>query len=174
MVGHGVPSLVSNFSPADARSPLLMTSTMAKFTRYYGAHSMDRTKPYEGITELLGRLKAAGVQLAVYSNKADGFTCQLIESFFPGAFDLVRGKREGVPIKPDPTGVMQVMKELGAAAGESLFVGDSDVDIMTGHNAGMKTCGVTWGFRSVENLKENGADALAYTVEELEQVILAG
>ena len=173
MVGHGIPNLVSQFSPEGCQSPLLLANTLAQFQEYYGAHNMDKTEPYPGIPELLDHLKAAGVQMAVYSNKADEFSKVIVEHYFPGIFQLIRGKVDGVPVKPDPTGVRSVMKELGADPAETLFVGDSSVDIRTGHNAGMTTCGVTWGFRSRESLVEAGADNLADTAAELESMILA-
>ena len=173
MVGHGIPNLVSQFSPEGCQSPLLLANTLAQFQEYYGAHNMDKTEPYPGIPELLDHLKAAGVQMAVYSNKADEFSKVIVEHYFPGMFQLIRGKVDGVPVKPDPTGVRSVMKELGADPAETLFVGDSSVDIRTGHNAGMTTCGVTWGFRSRESLVEAGADNLADTAAELESMILA-
>ena len=173
MVGHGIPNLVSRFSPEGCQSPLLLANTLAQFQEYYGAHNMDKTEPYPGIPELLDHLKAAGVQMAVYSNKADEFSKVIVEHYFPGMFQLIRGKVDGVPVKPDPTGVRSVMKELGADPAETLFVGDSSVDIRTGHNAGMTTCGVTWGFRSRESLVEAGADNLADTAAELESMILA-
>ena len=173
MVGHGIPNLVSRFSPEGCQSPLLLANTLAQFQEYYGAHNMDKTEPYPGIPELLDHLKAAGVQMAVYSNKADEFSKVIVEHYFPGMFQLIRGKVDGVPVKPDPTGVRSVVKELGADPAETLFVGDSSVDIRTGHNAGMTTCGVTWGFRSRESLVEAGADNLADTAAELESMILA-
>ena len=173
MVGHGIPNLVSRFSPEGCQSPLLLANTLAQFQEYYGAHNMDKTEPYPGIPELLDHLKAAGVQMAVYSNKADEFSKVIVEHYFPGIFQLIRGKVDGVPVKPDPTGVRSVMKELGADPAETLFVGDSSVDIRTGHNAGMTTCGVTWGFRSRESLVEAGAERLADTAAELESVILS-
>ena len=173
MVGHGIPNLVSRFSPEGCQSPLLLANTLAQFQEYYGAHNMDKTEPYPGIPELLDHLKAAGVQMAVYSNKADEFSKVIVEHYFPGIFQLIRGKVDGVPVKPDPTGVRSVMKELGADPAETLFVGDSSVDIRTGQNAGMTTCGVTWGFRSRESLVEAGADNLADTAAELESMILA-
>lgn len=174
MVGHGIPNLVAQFSPKEFRSPLLVVNTLSQFNTYYGAHNMDATAAYPGVQPLLERLKAAGVQMAVYSNKADEFSKVIVEHYFPGVFHLVQGKVHGVPVKPDPTGVHSVMKALGASAEETLFVGDSSVDIETGHNAGMRTCGVTWGFRSRASLEEAGAEFLADTMEELEHVILTG
>lgn len=172
MVGHGIPDLVAKFSPEEFRSPLLVVNTLSQFSAYYGVHNMDKTQPYSDIPELLGRLKAAGFQLAVYSNKADEFSRVIVEHYFPGVFALVRGKVEGMPVKPDPAGVHAVMADLGADPATTLFVGDSSVDIRTGRNAGTATCGVTWGFRSRQSLEEAGADFLADTAAELEQVIM--
>lgn len=172
MVGHGIPNLVSQFTPEDCRSPLLLASALSQFSSYYGAHNMDKTAPYPGIPELLGRMRDAGIRMAVYSNKADDFSQEIVEHFFPGVFCLVRGKRPNVPVKPDGGAARALLKELGADAAETVFVGDSSVDILTGHNAGARACGVTWGFRSRASLEEAGADFLADTVEELEAVLL--
>ena len=133
---------------------------------------MDKTTPYDGIPELTARLKKAGVRMAVYSNKADSFSREIVEHYLPGRFALIRGKVDGVPVKPDPTGIHKIMQELGAEAETTLFVGDSSVDIQTGHNAGLAACGVSWGFRPRRSLEEAGADYLVDTAEELETVIM--
>ena len=174
MVGHGIPNLVSRFSPEGCQSPLIIMNTLSQFSEYYGEHNMDATVPYEGTADMLRRLKEAGIQMAVYSNKADSFSREIVEHYLPGFFHLVRGKVDGVPVKPDPAGIRSIMTELGAKAEETLFVGDSSVDIQTGHNAGLKACGVTWGFRPRASLEEAGADCLADTMEELEAVIMGG
>lgn len=172
MVGHGIPNLVRQFSPEDCRSPLMVVNTVAQFSDYYSAHNMDKTAPYPGIPAMLKRLKSAGVRLAVYSNKADEFSQTIIRHYFPDTFDLVRGKLPGVPVKPDPTGVRQVLEALDAAGADTLFVGDSDTDMDTAHNAGLAACGVTWGFRDRQVLVDAGAELLADTVEQLETYIL--
>ena len=172
MVGHGIPNLVSRFSPEDCQGAERLQKTLRQFTEYYGAHNLEKTAPYPGVPAMLEWLKAAGVQMAVYSNKADGLSRAIVEHFFPGRFDLVRGKVEGVPVKPDPTGVHGVLRELRAGLSTTIFVGDSSVDIQTAHNAGLPACGVTWGFRSRQSLVEAGAEFLASAVEELEDVLM--
>ena len=147
-VGNGIPKLVERFSP--------------------DAHKEDKTAPYPGILELLAALKAEGFQTAVFSNKADAFCGKIIEHYFgPDSFSLVRGSRPGVPTKPDPAGVYSLMADLGADPQSTLFVGDSDVDILTGHNAGLPALGVLWGFRGEAELTAAGADALAAKPEDI-------
>ena len=123
---------------------------------------------------LLAKLKAAGVKLGVFSNKADGFSREMVAHYFPGVFDVVRGKAEGCPVKPDPAGTMLVLQALEADPARTIFVGDSGVDIRTGHNADLPACGVSWGFRPRQTLVDAGADFMADTVEELERVLLGG
>ena len=173
MVGGGIPNLVRQFSPEDSRSSLLLMNTISQFNAYYGAHNLDKTRPYDGIPELLARLKEQGITMAVYSNKADAFSREIVEHFFPGTFQLVRGHVKGMPVKPDPAGIHSILQELSAEADRTLFVGDSDVDVYTGHNGGLSVCGVTWGFRGRQELQSAGADRLADTPEELEQYLLA-
>ena len=172
MVGHGIPNLVRQFSPADARSTLMVLNTTSQFNQYYGCHNMELTRPYEGMAELLQQLKAAGAQLAVCSNKADNFSRAIVEHYYPGVFDLVRGNLNGMPVKPDPTVVREIMRDLDASYLSAMMVGDSSVDIQTGHNAGIKACGVTWGFRSRESLVEAAADAIADPPAELGKLLL--
>ena len=174
MVGHGIPNLISKFSPEGFRSEEAVAKTLPMFSAYYGAHNMDRTCPYEGIPVLLAKMKAVGLRLGVFSNKADGFSKIIVEHYFPNVFDVVRGKAEGFPVKPDPAGTKLVLEALDADAATTLFVGDSNVDIRTGHNAGLRSCGVSWGFRPRQTLVDAGADFVADTVEELERVIFGG
>ena len=172
MVGHGIPNLVSRFSPPEGQTPEILADTLERFSAYYAAHNMDVTAPYEGIPAMLERLKNAGIRMAVYSNKADEFSQVIIHRYFPDTFVLVRGKVDGVPVKPDPTGVRGVLAELEADVRTTLFVGDSAVDIHTAHNAGLPACGVTWGFRGQEELEAAGADLLVDTAAQLERVIM--
>ena len=168
MVGNGIPKLVERVSPEYARTPDQLAATLAEFSARYDAHKEDKTAPYPGIPELLAALKADGVQTAVYSNIADAFCGKIIEHYFgPGSFSLVRGSRPGVPTTPAPAGVYSLMADLGAAPESTLFVGDSDVDILTGHNAGLPALGVLWGFRGEAELTAAGDAALAAKPEDI-------
>ena len=148
MVGNGIPKLVERFSPEDARSQEQLAATLAQFSARYDAHKEDKTAPYAGIPELLDTLRANGIQCAVFSNKADAFCGKIIDHYFgTGRFDAVRGSRPGVPTKPDPAGLYALMEQIHADPAATLFVGDSDVDILTGHNAHLPAMGALWGFR---------------------------
>ena len=172
-VGNGIPKLVERFSPPEARTPAVLADTLAAFQAYYGAHLRDKTAPYPGMPALLARLKAAGVQLAVFSNKADPLARQVVADYFDAAlFDAVRGALPGVPTKPAPQGTLALMQAIGADPAATLYVGDSNVDVDTAHNAGLPCCGVLWGFRTRQELTDAGAEHLAADAEELWNVIV--
>lgn len=172
-VGNGIPKLVERFSPPEARTPDQLADTLAAFQADYGAHLRDKTAPYPGIPALLARLKAAGVQLAVFSNKADPLARQVVADYFDAAlFDAVRGALPGVPTKPAPQGTLALMQAIGADPAATLYVGDSNVDVDTAHNAGLPCCGVLWGFRTRQELTDAGAEHLAADAEELWNVIV--
>ena len=172
-VGNGIPKLVERFSPPQARTPAVLADTLAAFQADYGAHLRDKTAPYPGMPALLARLKAAGVQLAVFSNKADPLARQVVADYFDAAlFDAVRGALPGVPTKPAPQGTLALMQAIGADPAATLYVGDSNVDVDTAHNAGLPCCGVLWGFRTRQELTDAGAEHLAADAEELWNVIV--
>ena len=159
----------------NVRTPAQLAATLAQFTARYDAHKEDKTAPYPGIPALLDALKAEGIQCAVFSNKADALCGGIIAHYFgTGRFDAVRGNRPGVPTKPDPTGLYALMTELGADPAATLFVGDSDVDILTGHNAQLPAMGALWGFRGRAELTAAGADALAAVPEDIFTYIQKG
>ena len=140
MVGHGIPNLVSRFSPAEAQEPQTLERTLAQFNRYYGAHNMELTAPYAGMPELLKKLKAAGVRLAVCSNKADEFSQVIVAHYFPGIFEVIRGNLPGTPVKPDPGVARGILEKLNARPEETLMVGDRlYTDIAVAVNAGAQS-----------------------------------
>ena len=160
-VGNGIPKLIERCLPESERAPERIEEVREVFSGYYNIHFADKTRPYDGICELLDKLKSEGVKTAVASNKADSFTGRIIDSFFDGQFDMVRGSREGVPRKPAPDIVFDIMKELGADVSDTYFAGDSNVDMYTAKNAGITAIGCLWGFRTKEELLEGGADFIA-------------
>lgn len=173
MVGNGIPKLVERFSPADQRSPARLAAVLDQFTARYDAHKMDKTAPYPGIPALLDELDRAGVRCAVFSNKADDLCGAILAHYFgPGRFAAVRGSRPGVPVKPDPSGLLELMRDLGAERASTLFAGDSDVDILTAHNAGLPAVGVLWGFRGEAELAAAGADCLAAAPKDILRLAL--
>ena len=172
LVGTGMWNLLCLLSPRGEADPAL-EEALADYMEYYGQHCMEKTMPYPGIPQLLVELRSRGMKLAVYSNKGDRFCGELVEHYFPGVFHLIRGKVDGVPVKPDPIGLGLVMDALGAEQATTLYVGDSNVDMATARNGGLVSCGVTWGFRGQKELQEAGAVHLADTAEELLALILA-
>ena len=171
LVGTGMRNLLRLLDPLGDSDPGL-DDALAEYMDYYGQHCLEKTAPYPGIPALLAELKERGVKLAVYSNKGDRFCGEIVEHFFPGVFDVIRGKVDGVPVKPDPAGLALVMNALGAETATTLYVGDSNVDMETAKNGNLVSCGVTWGFRGRQELEEAGAVYLADTAEELQALIL--
>lgn len=169
-VGNGIPKLIERILPEDKREEL-HEKTYRLFCDYYDIHKNDKTRPYEGITELLSKLKEQGIKTAVVTNKGHSFAEELINDIFGSLIDKIYGSVEGLPKKPDPYFVNKAVDYFGSNPSEVLYVGDSGVDMLTGKNAGLETCGVLWGFRDREELLENGADYLVTTAEELYHII---
>ncbi len=166
MVGNGIPKLVERFAPAGTDGETL-AQVLAEFSAYYDEHKEDKTAPYPGIPELLTALKGQGVRMAVLSNKAHALAGPVVEHYFPGMFDAVQGALPDVPVKPDPTLLRSLMERLGAKPETTLFVGDSDVDVLTGKNGGLTVVGVLWGFRDRRELEGAGADYVIARPEAL-------
>ena len=171
-VGNGMEKLVERFTPAECRTADKLKAAYDLFMPYYNAHKEDKTVPYEGIPVLLEKLNAAGVRVGVLTNKAHHIALPVLERYFPGVFTFAQGALPGKPTKPDPTLLRQLMEKMGAGEKDTLFVGDSNVDIRTAKNGGLTGCGVLWGFRTREELLAEGADLLAETPEELAELIL--
>lgn len=170
MVGNGIHRLVTRFVPSDVGEDEIEQARL-EFMDYYDAHKADKTAPYAGVPEIIEFIKAAGVRVSVLTNKADELARPIVEQYYPGIFESVQGALPGKPAKPDPTLLRQMMNEIGAAPGDTLFVGDSNVDIITGKNGGLTTCGVLWGFRTREELEHEGAEFIAETPSDLFGII---
>jgi phosphoglycolate phosphatase len=138
---------------------------------YYNQHLLDYTRPYPGVFELVQSLKSRGAVLYVVTNKPQAQASTIVENLFPGCFSGVAGQREGMPTKPDPWGIQLFMKESGFTPEDCLFVGDSNVDAQTAAAGGLACAGVTWGFRSREELLSAGAAWTVDTADELNEII---
>lgn len=118
-------------------------------------------EPYPHVIESLHALKDKGIKIAVFSNKPHESAVNVVETIFgKGLFDHVQGQTDRIPIKPDPAGVYEILKKIGVKKEECLYFGDTNTDMMTGHNAGLYTVGVTWGFRPRAELEEYKADCI--------------
>jgi phosphoglycolate phosphatase len=172
-VGDGLQALIKRITPVGTEE-ILIRKCCTSFERRYSRNWKRNSCPYPGINDMVAALKVHGIQLAVLSNKPDAFTKLFVDEFFPGGqFSIVHGQRQGVPKKPDPTVALAIAAQLDVRPQETLFVGDSAVDIKTGKAAEMLTAGVSWGFRSVQELTENKADILVHNPLELQQYVLS-
>lgn len=167
-VGNGIAKLVERAVPQET-SLQEREKILAAFREYYGKHCRDKTVPYAGIEEVLLDFKKHGVKMAVVSNKADFAVQELIPRYFPGLITVAKGENEaaGISKKPAPDMVEAALKELGCKKEGAVYVGDSDVDLMTANNVGIPCIAVSWGFRGAEFLKKNGADKIANEPKEL-------
>ena len=156
-VGNGVRKLIERAVPDGSKNPRI-DEVFADFRSYYMQHSLDATKPYDGITEILQELKQRGCKMAVVSNKMMAATQELVAHFFP-EIEVAIGENEaeGIRKKPAPDMVFEALNRLGAEAESAVYIGDSDVDIQTAKNAGVPCISVLWGFRNREFLLEHGA-----------------
>jgi phosphoglycolate phosphatase len=161
MVGEGFRNLVTRALPERLRSDAYVESARAEAAADYAERCLDETRPYPGVRELLSALAARSVPFVVLSNKPDELTKKVVSGLFPDfAFALVRGESPRFPRKPDPASALDACALLGAAPGETLYLGDSGVDMETAKAAGFLALGALWGFRSEAELRESGADAL--------------
>ena len=167
-VGNGVRKLIERSVPSGTENPNF-EATFATFREYYMQHSLDTTRPYDGIPETLAALKAKGCRLAVVSNKMMAATQELCCHFFPDTIEVAIGENdaEGIRKKPAPDTVYASLRELGVDKHSAVYVGDSDVDIETARNAGLPCISVLWGFRDRDFLIQHGAKTFISAPQEL-------
>lgn len=170
-VGDGLLMLVRRAIAPEADENVIQT-VFATQKAYYKDHCADKTKPYDGILELLAELKKADVKLAVVSNKADYAVQILCEQYFSGIFHMAVGEKEAVRKKPAPDSVYAVLDELQVEKERAVYIGDSEVDIETAKNAGLDAVLVTWGFRDTEFLQEKGAKTLVNDRNALKNALI--
>lgn len=167
MVGNGMPKLMERALPNGHKDEQSIKEALNIFLPYYNAHSLDNTAPYNEIMQLLCELKNRNIKTAVVTNKAHLSAVSLVEKLFLNMFSAVAGQKDGMPTKPNPTVVFNVMNELGVQPNECIFVGDSGVDMQTAKNSGAFALGVLWGFREKDELIKNGADDVIASPLEL-------
>lgn len=171
-VGNGIMRLVERALPEELRTADYIKSARRDFVDFYIEHIDAHTVPYEGMVELINLLQQRGAKLAVASNKFQAGTEKLIKKFFPSIeWVEICGNREGVPLKPDTALVDMILEKAGIEREGCVMIGDSGVDIQTARNAGIRSVGVSWGFRSREELEENEADYIADNADELLQIL---
>ena len=167
-IGEGVQKLVEQSLPSEAIAHANLEALVADYQRHYEATWKNKTRPYDGMTDVLETLRQRGLKIAVLSNKPHHFTQLCCDHFFPAdSFAAVLGAREGVPRKPHPQAAHELASQLGVSISDCAYVGDSGLDMQFAVNAGMYPVGVLWGFRSESELRENGAQHLISRPEEL-------
>ena len=161
MVGNGARILITRAMGERAADIELYDKVYRDYNEAYDADPYYLTEPYEGIPEMLSALKEQGITLAVLSNKPDTAVKLAVDHFFPGMFTLVIGARDGIPLKPDPTALFNMLEALGASPSETAYIGDSEPDVLIAKSASVGLpIAVSWGFRSVEQLKSAGAELI--------------
>ncbi len=172
-VGNGVSKLLERSMPLDKRTEENIALVRRHFMAYYDQHNADLSTPYPGISEMLSRLQEAGIMLAVASNKYQSATEKLIARYFPHInFVCVLGQRQGIPVKPSPDIVLEIMEKANVSSSDTLYVGDSGVDMQTAINAGIDSVAVSWGFRPRAELEAFRTLAIIDKAEDLKNWIL--
>ncbi len=170
-VGNGIPVLIERVVNGKNR-PELYDEVFEILNDYYSEHYVDKTVPYDGICDLLKFLKEKGLKIAILSNKAHRFSVEVAEKVFgKDYFDIVLGLRDGIPAKPAPDAVFEILNHFSLTADDCLYIGDTGGDMQTGNNAGVKTVGVLWGFREKEELVENNAKIIVSHPSEIKDLI---
>lgn len=166
-IGRGSRNLIKDSLPENINDEIVDEIT-EKYISVYGCNYNIKTKPYDGIKELLNEIEKLGIVMAINSNKPDEFTKNLIKYHFPGNnFITVVGSRKGIPNKPDPYSANEIVSMMGFDKSEILYIGDSESDVKTAKNAGLKCVGCLWGFRDLDTLTKSGADIIIKEPKEL-------
>lgn len=172
MIGNGVANLIQRALPADV-SDETRSTVLADFKAYYAEHMNDCTRPYDGICALMQALRANGVKVGINSNKFDAALQNLCRIHFEGLYDMAVGESEVTPKKPDPTAAQRIMERMGAKADETIYIGDSNVDLNTARNAKVDGAWVSWGLRKAEEMAGCEIPLSFDSVEALQAYLLA-
>ncbi len=176
-VGNGIPKMIRRALPENV-SEEIYNQILKEYIEYYSAHCAIKTAPYAGIVDCIKSLKKKGVIIAVNTNKVEEAAIDLCNQYFPECFDIISGSRPGVPVKPAPDGIFEILQKAGISkeeaqvSGTACYIGDSDVDLQTGINSGLDFIGVDWGFRGKDFLIQNGAKTVVMNTKELTDLIL--
>lgn len=172
VIGNGFRTSLRRILPKDFNNEEQFADMCRIYHEIYSVHYADNTYPYDGMHETLHDLRTQGIKLAVLSNKAEEHTIILCEKLFPDIeFCRICGGGSGYPLKPDPSFLKHILTTQNVGSEEAIFIGDSDVDVYTAHNAGMHCIGCEWGYRGKEELKSAGADFMVRTPQELLTII---
>ncbi len=172
-VGDGVEMLIRRALPSDAaEDDDIVQRTMQAMGRHYHLCWDRKTRPYDGIADMLDNLHEKGLRMAILSNKPDAFTHKCVDKLLPDwSFDRIYGARESIPRKPDPTAALEIAREMDVPPAQWLYLGDTNTDMRTACSAGMYAVGVLWGFRTADELREHGAQALLTHPQELSSIL---
>ena len=168
-LGNGALHLLRVSMPGQPEE--LVQQALAWYVPWYQSHCQIKTRPYEGILPLMERLREKGLRQAIVSNKPDGAVQELAETFFQGLMDVVVGDSPAVRRKPAPDTVLRAAEHMGLSPADCVYVGDTEVDLLTAENAGMDCIAVTWGFRDEAELIAAGAKLIAHDAAELEALL---
>lgn len=169
-IGNGVRLLMERILPKDIDKNLF-EECLSEFKENYSKNMYNKTKPYDGVLDMLKALREEGYKIAVLSNKFDSAVKELSNKYFGELVDLAVGQKDGVKEKPSPLGIQEIAKELDTDIEACIMVGDSEVDIQTANNAGIDCISVTWGYKNIDFLYDNGATKLVYTPEDILELL---
>ncbi len=170
-VGNGIPKLIERMLPKE-HTAQDESRALELFSEYYGVHKTDNTRPYDGMTELVEELDEKGVVCVCNSNKAHEFSNALVKSYYGDHIRAVMGAGLGFLPKPDPGAALELCRRFDIDTKDTVYAGDSDVDILTAHAANIDCCAVLWGFRKKEELLRCSPEFAAETPDELKQIIV--
>lgn len=169
-IGNGVRLLMERILPKDIDKNLF-EECLSEFKQNYSKNMYNKTKPYDGVLDMLKALREEGYKIAVLSNKFDSAVKELSNKYFGELVDLAVGQKEGVKEKPSPLGIQEIAKELDTDVETCIMVGDSEVDIQTANNAGIDCISVTWGYKNIDFLYDNGATKLVYAPKDILELL---
>ena len=172
-VGNGIRRAIELTVPGGT-SQEVIDEMVPVFKEHYDEHCLDKTRPYDGIIELMKELKKRGYKMAIVSNKIDSAVKELNQRFFSEAIEVAIGEKPGVNRKPAPDMVWEALKELGSTQEESIYIGDSEVDFATANNSNLPCISVLWGFRDKDLLEEIGAQVFAEKPSDVLEILTNG